>query len=493
MRLRSMILLFVIGAVVAGSPSAVLRAVGTSGPRRTQTTTIVLPHHVPQYRDGISLRFAMLHDVIHERFPKHGSAYYEARERAVRARLAALTSDDPARFPLLDDLAVGLDRQGKSDAAVDLMREKLDAQKDRGLQGRDLYSTHANLGTFLIHGNFKAAQAGDAAARDRFREGLANIHESIRVNPEAHFGRERWQAVIAEFLLASFDDPQLLTRFDFLGNGLATTPGRPSRGWGSAAYSVSDELPVPMQLALRSDESAESPETRPIADWIRSRITRVGAEEGWSRVDVPSHRRSVAFDEPMLGILGMWRQGGGANPHFAVAIGETMSRVGQRFIAHAAFERAIQLADRVHPDPEIRRRFVEACELRRRSLQVSIDVNQQILYDEFRDQLDVGLQFQKEYQEYEKARLAEGIEFDDPELFAGFSPTTPSIASSSGEEEVMSITRSDDPRPSLGRAVAGSAFFGGSISVLIGALAARTRTFVAGRRKVSAGVHWIEE
>ena len=31
-----------------------------------------LPHHVPQYRGGLSLRFAMVQDVIHERFPKHG-------------------------------------------------------------------------------------------------------------------------------------------------------------------------------------------------------------------------------------------------------------------------------------------------------------------------------------------------------------------------------------------------------------------------------------
>ena len=33
------------------------------------------------------MRFAMVHDVIHERFPRHGSAYYEERNRRVSAAL----------------------------------------------------------------------------------------------------------------------------------------------------------------------------------------------------------------------------------------------------------------------------------------------------------------------------------------------------------------------------------------------------------------------
>ena len=31
-----------------------------------------LPQHIPKYEGGVSLRFAMVHDVIHERFPRHG-------------------------------------------------------------------------------------------------------------------------------------------------------------------------------------------------------------------------------------------------------------------------------------------------------------------------------------------------------------------------------------------------------------------------------------
>ena len=39
-----------------------------------------------------------------------------------------------------------------------------------------------------------------------------------------------------------------------------------------------------------------------------------------------SHFVPVAFDEPTLGIIGMWRLCGGAHPYFALALGETMLR-----------------------------------------------------------------------------------------------------------------------------------------------------------------------
>src|SRR4051794_14512572 len=39
------------------------------------------PHQVSKYPDGVSLRFAMVHDVIHDRYPRHGAAYYRERNR----------------------------------------------------------------------------------------------------------------------------------------------------------------------------------------------------------------------------------------------------------------------------------------------------------------------------------------------------------------------------------------------------------------------------
>jgi hypothetical protein len=179
-----------------------------------------LPHHVPKYPGGVSFRFAMAQDVIHERFSKHGPAHYRERDRITREMLRRLASDNPASFALSDDLGAGLDRLGRSDEAVAVLRDKLAHQQAKGLSGRDLYTSYANLGTFLIHGSYQKAASGDVSARERFREGVALIRTSVEVNPEAHFGREQWQAAIAEFLLAALDDPVLLKTYDCLGNRL---------------------------------------------------------------------------------------------------------------------------------------------------------------------------------------------------------------------------------------------------------------------------------
>src|SRR5437763_121576 len=70
-----------------------------------------LPYHVPKYPGSVSFRFAMAHDVIHERFARHGDAYYRERNRRVREALKerAGKGPDDAYFALLDDLGAGLD------------------------------------------------------------------------------------------------------------------------------------------------------------------------------------------------------------------------------------------------------------------------------------------------------------------------------------------------------------------------------------------------
>lgn len=82
-----------------------------------------LPHHVPQYVGGLSFRFAMIHDVLHERFEKHGAAWYEHRNRLNQQRLETLTETDRSRWPIIDDLAAGMDRMGQPGEAVKLMRQ----------------------------------------------------------------------------------------------------------------------------------------------------------------------------------------------------------------------------------------------------------------------------------------------------------------------------------------------------------------------------------
>lgn len=407
-----------------------------------------LPHHVPKYPDGVTFRFAMAQDVIHERFAKHGPAHYRERDRITREKLRGLSPDDPAGFALSDDLGVGLDRLGQSDEAVAVLRDKLARQQATGLTGRDLYTSYANLGTFLIHGNFKKAASGDPSARAGFREGLGFIHKSVEVNPEAHFGRERWQAAVAEFLLAAMDDPALLRTYDCLGNrldlGVAEILNR-EENWTVTGYGrsydpafgqgkVNDKIPAFFAPGIVPDDSVRWPELSP----IRPHVTRVGAEAGWEGVVVPSHRSRVAFDEPVLGIIGMWRQGGGANPHFALALGETMLRVGQRYIAWAAYERAFRLADRYSTDPKIQGFLREHCRKRQADVEKTLASRPEAgagLLAQFDAELAYGEGFQKEYQLYEATKIAAGASITDGHFYDDFPRRREAIASVSGPEE----------------------------------------------------------
>ncbi|WP_406694463.1 hypothetical protein V5E97_25650 [Singulisphaera sp. Ch08] len=427
-----------------------------------------LPHHVPEHPGGLSFRFAMVQDVIHERFAKHGLAHYRERERLDRLKWAALAQEDPARFALADDLGAGLERLGRSAEAVSILQEKLEDQRKIGVAGRELYTSYANLGTFMIHGSFKQAIAGDQAAKEQFREGLEFVRKSVEVNPAAHFGRERWQAVIAEYLLAAMDDQGLLKTHDCLGNRLdlgieeilnreadwvGTGYGRPNDAAFGKEATVS-EVPEFFRPGLPLDDPVRWPKLKT----IRRHITKVGAEEGWDAVPVPSHRAPVAFDEPALGIIGMWRQGGGASPYFALALGETMLRVGQRYIAWAAYERAERLAARFWPDPALQQFLRDHCRKRQAQIEMTLSHQpstptsagsrawQQVsppragdttanLRSRFEAELNFGEDYQRRYQQYEESKLAAGASLFDEHFFDDFQPGRGSIASPVGPEE----------------------------------------------------------
>jgi tetratricopeptide (TPR) repeat protein len=122
-------------------------------------------------------RFPSTLELITGKFLRHSDEFYRWR---IENRLRRLESD-PADVALLDDLAVAYDKTGQHDRAIEtaLRAEKLHP-------GR--YETAANLGTFYIH-------AG------RLQEGVAHIDRALRMNPDAHFGREKYQKLLAEYVL----------------------------------------------------------------------------------------------------------------------------------------------------------------------------------------------------------------------------------------------------------------------------------------------------
>jgi hypothetical protein len=402
---------------------------------------IPYPHHIPWSPAGISLRFAMVHDVLHERYPRHGKVYYVERNRLAREGLA--DSRDMAaldaqalekRFALMDDLGAGLDFLGQDDEAVALLREKLSLQQRERKQGRDLYTTYANLGTFLIHGNMRQAGAGDKGARERVREGLSFIRKAIEVNPDAHFGRELWQAVAVEFALACMDRPELQLQFDMIGNRL----DREIQALGPRA--IDNESGQFGAWAFWVGHVARDGIEGPLVPDARRYIRRAGAEEGWGELRT-MHTAPVPFDEPCLGIVGMWRLGGGANPNFALALGETMLRVGQRHIAWCAFERARRLSERVGPLPRIRDGFVKHCVERQERIESALGSASDTLRPRFNAELQYGQDYQAEYSRYEAERIADRVSIEAPHFYDDFHAQHGPIATPPGEADQLFAER----------------------------------------------------
>ncbi|MEW5742391.1 MAG: hypothetical protein AB1938_25970 [Myxococcota bacterium] len=134
-------------------------------------------------------------EVVKGRFGKHSKAFYEAK---VAYTLPLLSSDAGVAAPeRYDDLAVAYDKLGQVDRSIAVMFEK--EQRHPGL-----YTTKANLGTFYAH-------SGD------FVRAVELLKAAIQQNPDAHFGREKYQVQAIEYLQALSKDPSLVQRKDLLG------------------------------------------------------------------------------------------------------------------------------------------------------------------------------------------------------------------------------------------------------------------------------------
>ncbi|MCH8047110.1 MAG: tetratricopeptide repeat-containing protein, partial [Planctomycetes bacterium] len=302
-RLRKVLLAATVGAVVG----LILGYLGHLSYRPVYVQ-VPPPHHRSKQYAGTALRFAMVHDTLHQRFFKHGKAYFEERNKV---SLAAMEKEIPEGtidvqpsddyFDHLDNLGVGFEKLGKYDEAIATMRRKLKLQADveerRQQRVRNsttpaedlppeeysLYKTYANLGTFIVHKQLFSRDADPANRGAAMREALEHIKTAIEINPGAHFGREDWQQIIMEFMIGVQQRPELLLKYDMVGNRLDVMPdvqGPFRDGWVEA----------------RGSGSVFVPRTR---EWI----TRVGAEGQWAS-DVESvHSEPVPFDEPVLGMI----------------------------------------------------------------------------------------------------------------------------------------------------------------------------------------------
>jgi hypothetical protein len=448
-------LMSLVGAC-AGLVAGVSRIFPNPGAGKEHTVAYPLPHHIAKYPGGTSLRFAMVHDVIHERFARHGRAYYAQRNRRTQEALETQRKQlRPGECPpekylaLLDDLGAGLELLGEPEEAIRVLRDKRAEQERHGLGGRLVYTTYANLGTFLIHAGFPQAQRGEEQGRERMKEGLTLLDASIKVNPQAHFGREVWQVVSGEFFLAVVNDPSLLLRFDMVGNRLDAEVDPGSRDcllpgsentmnippWG--VYGMNRGAAA----FLKHQDSREDPKNSMRGE-LRKQITLVGAEKGWASAVRTAHKEPVPFDEPTLGIIGMWRTGDGANPHFALALGEIMMRVGQRYIAWNAYERGVRLAGRFWPDAKIQQQFIAHCRRRQAVIEQQLPNNtRERLRPAFEEELTRGQGYQQAYQRYEAEQIAAGADVESPTFHDAFHAKHGPIASPVGPEDRYVVDR----------------------------------------------------
>src|SRR5262245_58215413 len=124
-------------------------------------------------------RFPGALEIITGKFVRHSPEYYEWRITDRQEKLQQ-SPDDPA---LVDDLAVAYAKLGRPEQGIPLLEQSLAARPDR-------YETVSNLGTL----HFFAGRL--EASKDYIRRALA-------INPGAHFGREKYQLLLTEYVQQS--------------------------------------------------------------------------------------------------------------------------------------------------------------------------------------------------------------------------------------------------------------------------------------------------
>src|ERR1700677_4699682 len=115
---------WILGFLIAMGLTGALVGALLPGPRAAVEPCTLLPHHVPKFPGVATLRFAMVHDAVTERYPTPALAYYDERTRRTRLELAAEESrmsegkETKKHLELIDDLAAGLDMLGKQAESI---------------------------------------------------------------------------------------------------------------------------------------------------------------------------------------------------------------------------------------------------------------------------------------------------------------------------------------------------------------------------------------
>jgi len=160
-------------------------------------------------------------------FDRYPPRYYEMRLERVTKELEA----NPQKLDLYDDAGVACNRLGRYDEAIAWMAKKkavLDTIQETSAN-MERYRYHANLGSFLGNRWATRPAAERNADLSDLKEATEHIAQAISLNPEAHFGREKYQLKLFEWLQtpAEQEDPAWVPEQNFLGVPFAEKQLRP--------------------------------------------------------------------------------------------------------------------------------------------------------------------------------------------------------------------------------------------------------------------------
>ncbi len=147
--------------------------------------------------------------VITGRFERNPPLFYEMR----LARVSKEIQSQPAKLELYDDAAVACDRLHRSREAIVWMAKKRAQLKPFPQDKEHWYRYHANLGTFQAHDWLRSG--ANRKNISQMKSARDHIARAIKINPDAHFGREKYQLMAMEWIIKP---PKNMTVIpDFLG------------------------------------------------------------------------------------------------------------------------------------------------------------------------------------------------------------------------------------------------------------------------------------
>lgn len=140
----------------------------------------------------------------------------------------------------------------------------------------------------------------------------------------------------------------------------------------------------------------------------------------------------------------MWTMGGGPNPLSALTLGQIMERIDQPYIAFTAYERALEMKERLGPTPEIREKLVAYCTRQEQRIAKAQQPGDpegwtKQVRETHDKELAWGKQYQQDYHDFEAKQIAAGMKLDDPHFYDAFFSGREQIASDPGMADDMYV------------------------------------------------------